>query len=177
MSGSKPSKVLRVAVIVDGESCEELHQSEPGDIFIERAAGSNLSAGPSLDLETGIAADGEAKDQLLPKILMLVGILMVVLGGGLFAYEVHQHVSDNAVLEGAAVVEDDPTSTIALSIALLGVIPLVTGATMLRGRRRRRKQQLTVYDGWMQPKDHRQRAPIWLGVGAAFLNQLAHLLG
>ncbi len=177
MSGSNRSKVLRVAVIVDGESCEELHQTEPGDILIERAAGSTLSAGPSLDLETGIAADGGPQERLLPKILMIVGILMVVLGGGVFAYEVNQHVSENAVLENPDEVaadgeearaenKDDPTSTIALSVALLGVIPLVTGSTMLRGRRRRRKQQLTVYDGWARPKDYRKRAPIWLGVGA-----------
>ncbi len=173
MSGSKPSKVLRVAVIVDGESCEELHQTEPGDIYIERAAGSTLSAGPSLDVETGIAAEANEREQLLPKLLMLIGLLMVVVGGGLFAYEVHGHVNENAVLEGptdasaeGAEDGDDPTSTIALSVALLGVIPLVTGATMLRGRRRRRRQQLTVYDGWTQPKDYRQRAPIWLGVGA-----------
>src|SRR5690606_27203653 len=41
--------------------------------------------------------------------------------------------------------------------------------TMLRGRRRRRRQQLTVYDGWTQPKDHRKHAPIWLGVGAVLV--------
>ena len=174
MSGSNPSKVLRVAVIVDGESCEELHQTEPGDISIERAAGTTLSAGPSLDLETGIAVEGEAREHTLPMILMVIGMLMVVLGGGLFAWEVNQHVNENAVLEGptsgatgeeAEAEEPDPTSTIALSVALLGVVPLVTGSTMLRGRRRKRRQQLTVYDGWTQPKDTRKRAPVWLGVG------------
>src|SRR5690606_37436519 len=137
MSGSTPSKVLRVAVIVDGESCEELHQSEPGDVLIERASGSNLSTGPSVDLEVGIAADGNSRERALPNILMMIGVLMVLLGGGLFAHEVHQHVNKNAVLEGptdaTVQAESDPSSTIALTIALLGVIPLVTGATMLRG--------------------------------------------
>ncbi|MFO7565591.1 MAG: AgmX/PglI C-terminal domain-containing protein [Enhygromyxa sp.] len=170
MPGSKPSKVLRVAVIVDGESCEELHQTEPGDISIERASGSSLSLGPSLDIETGIAAEGGPGEQVLPRILMVLGILMVLIGGGLFTREVNQHVSDNAVLESRAAdpaeAKDDRTSTIALAVAMLGVVPLVTGATMLRGRRRRRRQSVTVYDGWAQPKDHRKHAPIWLGVGA-----------
>lgn len=178
MSGSNRSKVLRVAVIVDGESCEELHQTEPGDVLIERASGSSASAGPSLDVETGIAADGDAREQLLPRILMVIGVLMVVLGGGLFAWEVDQHVNENAILDAptdeteaagggaGAKQEIDRTSTIALSIALFGVVPFVTGATMLRGRRRRRKQPLTVYDGWAKPKDYRKRAPIWLSIGA-----------
>jgi hypothetical protein len=171
MSGSNPPKVLRVAVIVDGESCEELHQTEPGDISIERASGATLSPGPSLELETGIAAEGEPREHRPPMILMIVGALMVLLGGALFAYEVHQHVNVNAVLQGPTATADgnergtDPTSTIALTFALLGVIPLVTGSTMLRGRRRKRRQQLTVYDGWAQPKDTRKRAPIWLALG------------
>lgn len=172
MSGSKPSKVLRVAVIVDGESCEELHQTEPGDILIERASGSGLSIGPSLDIETGVAVEGGPREYTLPRILMLIGMLMVVIGGGLFTWEVNKYVNTNAVLEGPTAegtVEQDQTSTIALAVALLGVIPLVTGSTMLRGRRRRRKQPLTVYDGWAQPKDHRKGAPIWLGVGAVLI--------
>jgi hypothetical protein len=174
MSGSKPSKVLRVAVIVDGESCEELHQTEPGDILIERASGSGLSVGPSLDIETGVAVEGGPREYTLPRILMLIGMLMVLIGGALFTWEVSKYVNDNAVLErptteAGAATETDPTSAIALVVAMLGVIPLVTGSTMLRGRRRRRKQQLTVYDGWAQPKDHRKRAPIWLGVGAVLI--------
>lgn len=175
MSVSKPPKVLRVAVIVDGESCEELHQTEPGDILIERASGSSLSTGPSLDLETGIAAEGGPREQRLPNILMLLGVLMIILGGGLFAFEVNQHVNENVVLERpdaqtqAAAIKDDPTSTIALAVALLGVIPLVTGTTMLRGRRRRRKKQLTVYDGWAKPKDFRKRAPLLLAIGAVLV--------
>src|SRR5690606_36917747 len=174
MSGSKPSKVLRVAVIVDGESCEELHQTEPGDILIERAAGSSLSTGPSLDIETGVAAEGGPREHTLPRILKVIGLLMVIIGGGRFTREVNQPVSDGAVLAGrtggvTGETEADPTSTIALAIAMLGVLPLMTGVTMLRGRRRRRRQQLTVYDGWTQPKDHRKHAPIWLGVGAVLV--------
>lgn len=174
MSGSKPSKVLRVAVIVDGESCEELHQTEPGDVIIERASGSGISVGPSLDIETGVAVEGGPREYTLPRILMVIGILMILLGGGLFTWEVNKYVNENAVLEGptaeagGASKETDPTSTIALAVGLLGVVPLMTGATMLRGRRRR-KQQLTVYDGWARPKDHRKGAPIWLGVGAVLI--------
>lgn len=169
MSVSKP-KVLRVAVIVDGESCEELHQTEPGDILLERASGTSLSTGPSLDIETGVAVEGGPRAQLLPRILMALGILMILIGGGLFTWEVNQHVSENAVLEGPAVTgQSDPTSTIALAVALLGVLPLVTGRTMLRGRRRRHRQQLTVYDGWARPKDYRKHAPIWLVVGAVLI--------
>jgi hypothetical protein len=174
MSGSKSPKVLRVAVIVDGESCEELHQTEPGDILIERASGSGLSVGPSSDIEVGVAAEGGPSEYTLPRILMLIGMLMVVIGGGLFTWEVSKYVNENAVLEkapeeGTTTKESDPTSTIALVVGLLGVIPLVTGSTMLRGRRRRRRQQVTVYDGWAQPKDHRKNAPIWLGIGAVLI--------
>lgn len=174
MSGSKPSKVLRVAVIVDGESCEELHQTEPGDVVIERASGSGISVGPSLDIETGVAVEGGPREYTLPRILMVIGILMILLGGGLFTWEVNKYVNENAVLEGptteaGGAKETDQTSTIALAVGLLGVVPLMTGVTMLRGRRRRRKQQLTVYDGWARPKDHRKGAPIWLGVGAVLI--------
>jgi hypothetical protein len=173
MSGSNPSKVLRVAIIVDGESCEELHQTEPGDILIERASGTGASVGPTFDLEMGIAVDGGPRERRLPKILMLIGMLLVVIGGGLFVSEVRQHMSENAVLErspeAGTAAEPDPTSTIAMGVALFGVIPLVIGSTMLRGRRRRKKKLLTVYDGWAEPKDHRKRAPIWLGVGAVLV--------
>ena len=192
MSSSKRPKVLRVAAIVDGESCEELHQTEPGDIYIGRASGASLSMGPSLDLETGIAAEGEDKDLALPRFLVVLGLLMIVIGGGWFAYEVNQHVSENAVLQApeqssgdaagegeagegeadegeADEDEGDPTSTIALTLALLGVIPLVTGRTMLRGLRRRRREELTVYDGWAQPRDYRKNAPIWLGLGVVMV--------
>ena len=186
MSSSKRPKVLRVAAIVDGESCEELHQTEPGDVYIRRASGSSLSAGPSLALETGVAAEGDDKDHALPRILVIVGLIMIVIGGGWFAYEVNQHVTENAVLqqpdqdeassgegaegeEGEKKDKSDPTSTIALTLAFLGVIPLVTGRTMLRGLRRRKRQEITVYDGWAQPKDYRKRAPIWLGIGAVLV--------
>jgi hypothetical protein len=40
---------------------------------------------------------------------------------------------------------------------------------MLRGARQRRKQQITVYDGWTRPHDYRKRAPIWLGIGAVVI--------
>ncbi|WP_146156201.1 AgmX/PglI C-terminal domain-containing protein [Enhygromyxa salina] len=149
-----------------------LHQSEPGDVVIGRASGSSLSMGPSLELETGVAAEGRPGEQTLPWALIVIGLLMVVLAGGFFAYEVSQHVTENAVLAGptdaspeASEAKNDPSSTIALLVALLGVVPLMTGVTMLRGRRRRRRQQLTVYDGWTQPRDYRKRAPIWLGLG------------
>ena len=59
----------------------------------------------------------------------------------------------------------DSSSTIALLIALMGVVPLMIGRTMLRGHRQRRKQQVTVYDGHVRPKDYRKRAPIWLAIG------------
>lgn len=168
MTDKKSAKVLRVAVIVDGESCEELRQTEPGDIYISRASGDSLSVGPSLDIETGVAAEGPQSAQTLPKILMLVGLVMVLIGVTIFAREVNEHVIENAALvkgDPEAKPEEDPTSTIALVIALGGVVPLVAGASMLRGRRRRRRQELTVYDGWARPKDHRKGAPIWLGVG------------
>jgi hypothetical protein len=170
MSDKNSAKVLKVAVIVDGESCEELRQSEPGDIYIGRAGGS-LSAGPSLDIEVGVAVEGPKSALLLPRLLIVIGLLMVVLAGSYFAFEVNKHVIENAALTkvdteaAAAAAEDETSSTIALAIALLGVVPVVTGRTMLRGRRQRRRQELTVYDGWAAPKDYRKRAPIWLAAG------------
>lgn len=139
-------------------------------MIIGRASGSSLSMGPSLDLETGVAAEGKPSEQTLPRILIVIGALMIVLMGGLFAHEVNQHVTEDAVLSAptggdAAAEETDPTSTIALTLALLGVFPLMTGMTMLRGRRARRKRPLTVYDGWSRRTDYRKHAPIWLAVG------------
>jgi hypothetical protein len=174
MSAPNPAKVLRVAVIVDGESCEELHQTEPADVSIIRGAETTLAAGPSLAVETGVAAEGTAREQLLPKIMVVVGLVMLIVGSLWFAYEVDKYVDANAVLtkvdtEAAAAKEHDSSSTIALLIGLLGVVPLVTGRTMLRGHRQRRKQQITVYDGWARPHDYRKRAPIWLGIGVVVI--------
>jgi hypothetical protein len=172
MSAPNSAKVLRVAVIVDGESCEELHQTEPGDVSIVRGGSeTTLASGPTLAVETGIAADGTPREQLLPKILLIVGLLMVLVGSVWFAYEVDKYVTSDAVTtkveqdENGAVSVSDSSSTIALLMALLGVVPLMTGHTMLRGARQRRKQQITVYDGWTRPHDYRKRAPIWLGIG------------
>lgn len=177
MPGQQRSKVLRVAVIVDGESCEELHQSEPGDIRIGRGGRTGFGVGPSTELEYGSAAEGPADAKTVPLILIILGLILVIGAGSLFAYQVSQHVSENAVLEAgddSSFSEDGEKperdgSTGILAIAFIGVIPLVTGATMLRGRRRRRRKQLTVYDGWIEPKDYRKRAPIWLGVGLALM--------
>jgi hypothetical protein len=174
MSAPNSAKVLRVAVIVDGESCEELHQTEPADVSIIRGAETTLAAGPSLSVEAGIAADGTPREQLLPKILMAIGLVMLIVGSIWFAYEVDKYVTANAVLtkvdtEAAAAKETDASSTIALLLALLGVVPLMTGRTMLRGYRQRRKQQVTVYDGWTRPHDYRKRAPIWLAIGAVVI--------
>jgi hypothetical protein len=171
MSAPNSAKVLRVAVIVDGESCEELHQTEPADVSIIRGAETTIAAGPSTGVEAGIAAEGTPREQLLPKILMAVGLVMLIVGSLWFAYEVDKYVDANAVLtkvdqsEEALAKKTDASSTIALLMALLGVVPLMTGRTMLRGHRQRRKQQVTVYDGWTRPHDYRKRAPIWLGIG------------
>jgi hypothetical protein len=174
MSAPNSAKVLRVAVIVDGESCEELHQTEPADVSIIRGAETTVVAGPTLSVETGVAAEGTPREQLLPKIMMAVGLLMLIVGSLWFAYEVDKYVDANAVLtkvdtEAAAEKPTDASSTIALLMALLGVVPLMTGRTMLRGHRQRRKQQITVYDGWARPHDYRKRAPIWLGIGAVVI--------
>jgi outer membrane biosynthesis protein TonB len=169
MSAPNSAKVLRVAVIVDGESCEELHQTEPADVSIIRGAETTLAASPS-GVEAGIRADGTPAELMLPKILVAVGLLMLIVGAIWFGYEVDKNVTADAVLtkvdtEAVAAQETDASSTIALLMALLGVVPLMTGRTMLRGYRQRRKQQLTVYDGWARPQDYRKRAPIWLGIG------------
>ncbi|GEM_PF-1025505 len=171
MSGPSSYKVLRVAVIVDGESCEELHQTEPGDIVIGRAGETGLGVGPSTALEYGAAADGSKKVRNAALALIMFGLLLVLSAGGLFVRDVQQHITENAVLEAKPEAEDagenttDYSSTIALGVALLGVVPCVTGLTMLRGRRRRRKRVLRVYDGHARKKNYRQRAPVWLGLG------------
>lgn len=168
MPAPNSAKVLRVAVIVDGESCEELHQTEPADVSIIRGAETTLAAGPSLAVETGIAAEGTPREQLLPKMMMAIGLVLLIVGSLWFAYEVDKFVDANAVLtkvDQTAEKTSDASSTIALLMALLGVVPLMTGYTMLRGHRQRRKQQITVYDGWTRPHDYRKRAPMWLGIG------------
>ena len=150
MSAPNSAKVLRVAVIVDGESCEELHQTEPADVSIIRGAETTLAAGPS-GFEAGIRADGTPAELMLPKILIAVGLLMLIVGAIWFGYEVDKNVTADAVLtkvdtEAVAAKETDASSTIALLMALLGVVPLMTGRTMLRGYRQRRKQQLRRID-------------------------------
>ncbi|MCA9701296.1 MAG: AgmX/PglI C-terminal domain-containing protein, partial [Myxococcales bacterium] len=177
MSAPTSHKVLRVAVIVDGESCEELHQREPGDIEVVRGSDAGIGIGPSSPLEYGAAAEAPKGAQLAPLSLIIFGLLLLLGAGGWFVSEVRSHMSENAVLEGptAAVEgEEDPNEgngTLALVLAMLGVIPLVTGTSMLNGRGRvqRQQQQLTVYDGHVQPHDYRKRAPIWLGVGAVLV--------
>jgi hypothetical protein len=174
MAAPNSAKVLRVAVIVDGESCEELHQTEPTDVSIIRGAETTLVAGPTLSVETGVAAEGTPREQLLPKMMIAVGFVMLIVGSLWFAYEVDKYVTADAVVtkvdqEDAAEKQNDASSTIALLMALFGVVPLVTGRTMLRGHRQRRKQQITVYDGWSRPHDYRKRAPMWLGVGSVVI--------
>lgn len=198
MPGLASHKVLRVAVIVDGESCEELHQTEPGDVVIGRAAEPGLGVGPSTPLEYGAAAGSEDAHRGAWA-LIVIGILLLVGAGGWFGYDVQQHVVANAVLGekvGGEVVDEvaslayaasveeraiargkkvgrllanktDYTSTIALSLALLSVVPIVGGVTMLRGRRRRRNDRriLRVYDGYARSPDYRKRAPVWLALG------------
>jgi hypothetical protein len=158
---------------VDGESCEELHQTEPADVSIIRGAETTIASGPSLAVETGVAAEGTPQEQLLPKILMAIGLVMLIVGSLWFAYEVDKYVDANAVLtkvdHDPAAATTDVSSTIALLLALLGVVPLMTGRTMLRGHRQRRQQQITVYDGWTRPHDYRKRAPMWLGVGVVVI--------
>lgn len=173
MSAPKSAKVLRVAVIVDGESCEELHQTEPADVSIVRGAETTLAVGPA-GVEAGVRADGTPSEQQLPKILMAVGLVMLIIGSLWFAFEVDKNITANAVLtkvdtEAAATQGTDASSTIAMLMAILGVIPLMVGRTMLRGARQRRKQQITVYDGWARPHDYRKRAPIWLAIGAVVI--------
>jgi hypothetical protein len=167
MSVSNAAKVLRVAVIVDGESCEELRQAQRGDVSIIRGAQTTLAVGPNFAVETGIAAEGTAREQLLAKILLAVGLLLLIVGSIWFAVEVDQYVDSNAVLTKVEhrAQQTDPSSTIAMVLALLGVVSLMTGRTMLRGHRQRRTQQVTVYDGWSRPHDYRKRAPMWLGLG------------
>ncbi len=81
---------------------------------------------------------------------MVVGLVMLIIGSIWFGFEVDKYVNADAVLTKAdttATAESSSSSTIALFLALLGVVPLMTGRTMLRGHRQRRKQQITVYDG------------------------------
>jgi hypothetical protein len=148
MSAASSAKVLRIAVIVDGEACEELVQSEPTSVSIIRGAETTLVVGPSLSVETGVAAEGTPREQRAPKIMIAMGLMMLIVGSLWLALA---------------------PSKIALLIALLGVVPLMTGRTLLRGHRQRRKQQVTVYDGWTRMHDYRKRAPVWLGIGAIMI--------
>lgn len=194
MPGSASNKVLRVAVIVDGESCEELRQTEPGDVIVGRASETGLGIGPSSALEYGAAAEGPKTARSMPLAFIALGMILMLLIGSWFAVKVNAASSDNVVLESAEVEASYQTdeellaatgltkkelekkkrrarraTLVLLGVGMLGVVLVVAGTTMLRGRRRHQRRVLAVYDGHAKPRDYRAKAPIWLGVGVALV--------
>jgi hypothetical protein len=161
MSDKGRPKVLRVAMIVDGESCEELHQHEPGDITIGSSMGPKIASTDALG-----PADHLRKHAPL---LLGFGLVIGLIGTILFAADVHAHTAANAVLarqsEGEA--ERSVGSWLGIVLALVSVLPVMLGISGLTlGGAAPKPNKLTVYDGWGLPKDYRKRAPIWMGLGA-----------
>lgn len=166
MSDKGRPKVLRVALIVDGESCEEFHQHEPGDISIGSSMGARLASGDML-------GPAERLRKAAPLYLGF-GILIALIGAILFAADVSAHSAANAVLDraptapGGAVPEIEQTngSWIGITMLLFSVLPIMLGISGLTlGGAAPKPGKLTVYDGWGAPKDYRKRAPIWLALG------------
>ncbi|MFV8750771.1 AgmX/PglI C-terminal domain-containing protein [Nannocystaceae bacterium ST9] len=157
-------------MIVDGESCEELHQHEPGDISIGSSMGPKIASTDALG-----PAERLRKNALL---LLGIGLVLGVIGGGLFAADVAQHAAENAVLDrapttpGGEVPETERSvgSWIGIVLALASVVPVMLGISGLTlGGALPKPNELTVYDGWARPKDYRKRAPIWIGLGAVMV--------
>jgi hypothetical protein len=164
MSDKGRPKVLRVAMIVDGESCEEFHQHEPGDITIGSSTGSKIASTDALG-----PADSLRK---YAPVLLGIGFILALIGGILFAADVHAHTSANAVLEAAPMdgAETSSGGWVGIVLLLLGVLPIMLGISGLTlGSAAAKPNQLTVYDGWGLPKDYRQRAPLWIGLGAVMV--------
>ncbi len=154
-------------MIVDGESCEELHQTEPGDVTIETGAGSRFGS-------TDTLARPERLRRVAP-ILLVLGLLLVIAGSALFASSVAERMSDNAVLESRSdkageQVEQGGGGGLGLVLVFVGVVPLMLGISgFALGGAAERKNVLTVYDGWARAKNYRKRAPIWVGLGAVMV--------
>jgi hypothetical protein len=169
MSDKGRSKVLRVAVIVDGESCEELHQHEPGDVTI------GSSSGPKIASTDALGPADRLRKNAIP--LLGFGLVLAAIGTILFAADVQAHTAANAVLDraptapGAAAPEaEESNSWIGIVLALLSVVPIMLGISGLTlGGAAPNPNKLTVYDGWGRPKDYRKRAPIWITLGAVMV--------
>lgn len=165
MSDKGRPKVLRVAMVVDGESCEELHQHEPGDVVIGSSPGAKIGSTDALGRPAWLHKNAPY--------LLGFGLVLALIGGILFASDVAAHASANAVLDRAVVPGEVPVepeggnSWVGIVLALVAVIPVMLGvAGLTLGGAVPNPNHMSVYDGWGRPKDYRKRAPIWLGLGA-----------
>ncbi len=165
MSDKGRPKVLRVAMIVDGESCEELHQHEPGDISIGNSTGPKLGSTDPLGRPVGL--------RKYAPLLLGVGFVLGLIGTVVFALDVSEHATANAVLDRAPDAPGAATETessiggwLGIVLLLVSVLPIMLGISGLTlGGAAPKPNKLTVYDGWGLPKDYRKRAPIWLTLG------------
>lgn len=170
MSDKGRPKVLRVAMVVDGESCEELHQHEPADVLI------GTSTGPRVASTDALGRSSWLHDKA--PYLLGFGLVLGLIGAIVFAADVAAHASANAVLERAATPgevqqagePESNSSWVGIVIALLAVLPVMLGiAGFTLGGAAPNPNHMSVYDGWARPKDYRKRAPIWLGLGVALV--------
>ena len=129
MSSPLTSRVLRIAVIVDGKVCDELHQSEPGRVSFGKGY-RNLVA-----LYDGY---NKPKDYRKRAPLWLgLGALTFLAGVGLFGSEVAHYAERAAALASGEAVQElndvfaktkrEGTGGAGLFLALFALIPFVLG--------------------------------------------------
>ncbi len=154
MSSSASPKVLRVAVIVDGEVVEEIHQRQP----------------KSIDVGTGLCSaltiyDGDTHRNRHGRWALLwlaVGLAMFFVGAGLFGYEVHLHALSAAISRAQPVAGDLSSFSfgagavaainlfgvqltrgeLGLILAVFALLPIATAYVDLQGSRPRGRRPL-----------------------------------
>jgi hypothetical protein len=137
MSQRKSSRVLRAAIVIEDKLCGELHQTEPGSL--------KVGWGLDNDLVVHDAVDRRRDPKKLAKPLLMLGILMVLAGIGLFATDLNRYSQEEAarqeVLQGetsfdvydyGSASEGPDVALIGLTLLLLGLAPLVAGLAGVR---------------------------------------------
>ena len=133
MGKTTRQKVLRVAVIADGQVCEEFHQTSPGHVDVGRGAAN--------DVHVYDAHLRPADRRKAAPLWLGVGVVMVLVGVVWFGSLVAEQARLIAATEvdGLGELSDyfgveqgRDVGLWALGIALLGMVPLISGFTALR---------------------------------------------
>ncbi|MGB1699172.1 MAG: hypothetical protein ACPHRO_04400, partial [Nannocystaceae bacterium] len=150
MPQRKSSRVLRAAVVVEDKLCGELHQIEPGSL--------KVGWGLHNDLVVHDAVDRRRDPKKTAKPLLLVAMVMLLSGLGLFASDVQRYAAEEAarqeqlqdqqgfdVYNFGKKSEGPDYALLGLTLLLMGLVPMVGGLAGLRSppldppKRRRKK--------------------------------------